>query len=378
MDQGQKNQQYGYGQYDNFGNQSASSAPSVPYKRSIIDKILGERMAAKMRSPVFATVMLLTGAAAFAAVIMMSYPGDGHKDGVPVISAQTQVFKEAPEDRGGMDVPHKESTIFAGMTGEDLKESAPVENLLVAEKPIDKLEVFAREVEEIMAQEEASRLAKIENLAEQSVKSKEILQKVEKISPADRMAQAQKSGKIKTLRKPDRIHAAGSSPETLAFVRSVLDQKDTKQLLAAAPAEDVPSSVSSRLASAIDPAEYSSRSSSAAVVGSAAQDVKALAVIEPAAGMASVAGKAFALGNFFVQLGSVRSEAGAAGEWGKLQKAFASELQNASYRVQRADLGERGIYYRIQAGPMSRASADEVCGSIKAQKPGGCLVVKGQ
>ncbi|MCB1721141.1 MAG: SPOR domain-containing protein [Alphaproteobacteria bacterium] len=39
-------------------------------------------------------------------------------------------------------------------------------------------------------------------------------------------------------------------------------------------------------------------------------------------------------------------------------------------------MGERGTYYRIQAGPMSRASASDICDSIKAQKPGGCLVTQ--
>lgn len=99
---------------------------------------------------------------------------------------------------------------------------------------------------------------------------------------------------------------------------------------------------------------------------------------EPAAGVqiieeTSPATKSAA--GFYVQLGSVRSREGAQGEWKKLQKSFSS-LDGIDLRVQEADLGAKGMFYRIQGGPVTEAQAQSICQSVSAQKPGGCLVVR--
>lgn len=79
---------------------------------------------------------------------------------------------------------------------------------------------------------------------------------------------------------------------------------------------------------------------------------------------------------YFVQLGSVTSQDKARAEWQRLQSRYASQLAEQDYRVQEADLGERGVFYRIQAGPFSQNRARAVCKDLKeAGKTGGCLVV---
>jgi hypothetical protein len=77
-----------------------------------------------------------------------------------------------------------------------------------------------------------------------------------------------------------------------------------------------------------------------------------------------------------VQLASITSRSAADAEWKKLQSAFSAQLSASSFRVQEANLGEKGTYFRIQAGPYTEAQAKSVCESIKAQKPGGCLIVR--
>ncbi len=80
-------------------------------------------------------------------------------------------------------------------------------------------------------------------------------------------------------------------------------------------------------------------------------------------------------GLFFVQLASITDPARAGSEWVKMQKKY-GVLSTSKFRVQEASLPS-GTFYRIQAGPMSKSSADEICASLKAsKKPGGCLVVK--
>ncbi|MCD8526267.1 MAG: SPOR domain-containing protein [Alphaproteobacteria bacterium] len=69
------------------------------------------------------------------------------------------------------------------------------------------------------------------------------------------------------------------------------------------------------------------------------------------------------------------SRSAAESEWQKIQKAI-SPLAGAPYRIEEANLGEKGMYYRVQVGPYAESAARSLCDQVKAQKPGGCLVVR--
>jgi hypothetical protein len=59
-----------------------------------------------------------------------------------------------------------------------------------------------------------------------------------------------------------------------------------------------------------------------------------------------------------------------------MQKAHPDLLDDMRLTVQRADLGDKGVYFRIQAGPLpDRTTAEDVCAELKAAKQP-CLVVK--
>lgn len=79
-------------------------------------------------------------------------------------------------------------------------------------------------------------------------------------------------------------------------------------------------------------------------------------------------------GSTYIQLAAVRSEADARAKWSKLQGSY-SVLKSFSLRVKRVDLGAKGIFFRVQAGPMSASSAASTCAKVKAAG-GDCLVVK--
>jgi cell division septation protein DedD len=82
-----------------------------------------------------------------------------------------------------------------------------------------------------------------------------------------------------------------------------------------------------------------------------------------------------ASGDYYIQVGSVRSAEGAEGEWKKIQAKY-PVLSGYSHRVESADLGDKGMFYRIQAGPVSQEAAASTCNSIKKIDPNGCLVKK--
>ena len=79
---------------------------------------------------------------------------------------------------------------------------------------------------------------------------------------------------------------------------------------------------------------------------------------------------------FVLQLASLKAKERAPLEWTRLQKSFPKLLGNRQLVVLPADLGDRGTFYRVQAGFFpSRASAEAVCKQLKA-KSQDCLVTK--
>jgi hypothetical protein len=75
-----------------------------------------------------------------------------------------------------------------------------------------------------------------------------------------------------------------------------------------------------------------------------------------------------------VQLSSQRSESDAQASFKALQGKFPTQLGSREAVIKRAELGEKGVYYRALVGPF--ASSDEAtqfCGNLKTAG-GQCLV----
>jgi hypothetical protein len=83
-----------------------------------------------------------------------------------------------------------------------------------------------------------------------------------------------------------------------------------------------------------------------------------------------------ATGSYRLQLGALKTEEAAKTEWLKLQRQNSDVLGKLSLSVSRVDLGAKGTYYRIQAGPVAdegRAAQD--CAALKSRNVG-CILVK--
>jgi len=77
-----------------------------------------------------------------------------------------------------------------------------------------------------------------------------------------------------------------------------------------------------------------------------------------------------------LQLGSLRSEDAARQEWERIRRKNADLLGNISATPMRADLGDRGVYYRIQTGPFADlAAAERICNELK-QRSIGCIIAR--
>ena len=76
-----------------------------------------------------------------------------------------------------------------------------------------------------------------------------------------------------------------------------------------------------------------------------------------------------------VQLASSPDQAKAQAMRDELQRKFAADLGGATLRLEKADLGSRGVFYRIQSQPLSEAEANRICSGLK-QKKAGCILVR--
>jgi hypothetical protein len=79
-------------------------------------------------------------------------------------------------------------------------------------------------------------------------------------------------------------------------------------------------------------------------------------------------------GGYLVQVSSQRNEADAQASYRALQSKFPAVLGSRSPVIKRADLGDKGVYYRAMVGPFSSSDeASQFCGSLKTAG-GQCVV----
>lgn len=79
---------------------------------------------------------------------------------------------------------------------------------------------------------------------------------------------------------------------------------------------------------------------------------------------------------FFVQLASLRTEQRAHEELAQLRSDYQRDLKDYDFTVQRADLGAKGVFYRVLVGPyLSRFVASGYCSEIRSVG-GDCMVLR--
>jgi cell division protein FtsN len=91
---------------------------------------------------------------------------------------------------------------------------------------------------------------------------------------------------------------------------------------------------------------------------------------------AKVAAVAPASGGYRVQIASLRTPEDAETTIARMKKANGDLFAGLSFDVKRADLPEKGVYYRVQVGPLADASAATgLCDRLKDRKVG-CVIVR--
>jgi cell division septation protein DedD len=251
-------------------------------------------------------------------VVWKLYSGANNADGqnVPIVRADSDPFKVVPDDPGGMEIRHKDSTLFSAIKKERDEEEGEVriENLLADdenEEPMPRSQLFA---------------------GLNTEPNPDLERDEEESTPLDQPVNDNIVKTIEEAEVPEEVKPE-PEPEPAAMVQPAPKPK---------PAiKEEPT-----------PAPVEIRTPSMPVVSQQAST-----------------------GEYYIQLASTKDKSSVDSEWKKLSKKY-SVISDLPYRVETADLGERGLFYRIQAGPISREEAQSKCAAIKKINPNGCLVKK--
>lgn len=257
----------------------------------------------------------------------------GEEGVAPLIAADQGPTRVKPEEPGGMDVPHQDKSVYDRMGNEE-QASTKVESLLPGpEAPMPHPAATAS------------------------------------TTPSVSSTVASTTTDTNT---PSGAPPAAASTQTAAVPPPPPppSMAETKAAAGVSPAAGTPAHAETSIK---PPAPAAS-----AETKTAPAEAKTAAVEPPppsAAASASSTSSAAATGNYRIQLGSLRSEEAADGQWKKLQKSFPDLLSSLSPKIEKVDLAGKGTFYRLQAGAMSESAAKELCEKLKQHKAE-CIVVK--
>lgn len=295
---------------------------TAEYYRSHLDAIRQSRW--------FPLASVCAAVLIFSGIVSYAYK-QGAQTGVnattPVVEATDTAFKEKPANPGGMDVPFQDAIVFDQLQAQDSANAGEtIESLLPPpEQP----------VETELAQKNQPAATNAETASQNAVEAI--------------ISEPQASQAVLKQEAPATESKTVSDIPTVTAEKAEQAKKAAEQQMAQKKAQQAEQHVAQQVAKKMDQ-------------------------VAPAA--PSPAATAISSGSYRVQLGAFRDEASARAAWNTFQKQYAPQLNNVTPDFPRADLGAKGIFYRVHGRNLSKASADSICKAINAQRSGSCMVTQ--
>ncbi|MSP42704.1 MAG: SPOR domain-containing protein [Alphaproteobacteria bacterium] len=249
------------------------------------------------------------------------------QDALPVVHAEQGAVKVKPDDPGGASFAHQDKTVYDKIDGNE----AGLEQLLPgAEEPKEKPRIISPYDNEMP---EAGQ------------------PKVVRVAPP-----AADSGPAAPV-KAEEVTAPEIPDPTGRAKKAITEGEE----VAAAPPAEVNSAT---------PEDADRVAAETHENNSAQEDTAPVKQAEPAAEMTAektaMATPASTTKGFVLQLGAFRSQEAADAGWKLLALRHAGVLGKLEHYVTPADLGEKGRFFRLQAGPFpERLTANEQCAALK-------------
>ena len=300
-------------------------------------------------------VLTILALAALGGIIWYAYPRGTERYtnlDVPVVKADTAPIKEKPENPGGMEVSHQDSTVFDPLQkngGTEVEKIMPT-----PEQPMDK--------EQALKSEEIKPVAPSPNVPPRlDMQVKQTAGGAEEIIPAAPEAKPAVT-QPPAAQPPVAVPAPAPKPEP-EKVAAVEPQPR--------PAEIKPKEEVAKPAAETKPKEYVKPK-----VAAKKEPVKKEAAKKEPVKTMPKNDKVVSGADYEVQLGSYREQADAGKDWPRLQKKYATQLAGLKMRLVKADIPGKGIYYRMRAGVISKDKAHAICDALKTTHGVGCILAK--
>ena len=298
----------------------------------------------------------LLGAIALGGALAFAYKQSGGAMGggqPPVVQADSRPVKEAPQQAGGKEFPHKNKLIYERLQNGDQPE---------AERIVPRQEELAMPAMPGAAPMPPS-VATVDDPDGGPRRVKTMV-----VRPDGTMAEAAAPAPA-----PQQVAAAAApqpaAPQQVAFAAPPMPAPPMPQ---AAP---MPAPAAAPVAA---PVAQAAPPPAPAPVAADPQPVAAIPP-QPQVAAAEAAPAPAKPTKFVVQVGSKQNQTEALATFADMQQKYPSLL--ASYRpmVQKADLGTKGVWYRLRIGPIvDKTAATKLCGQLKSQGHPDCLVMAAQ
>lgn len=338
-------------------------------------------------------------------------------DSVPVIVADRDPAKVAPKDPGGMNIPHQDSLLFDQINGNSVDENTNIQSSQTpgndAGNPPLTIGDLASQVTDTGASNQPITMgtaptAQSETLLSPAGQQTAALPKpllppgVEAPAASATAPQANTpavlsprkvetftitpDGRIvsQTVEVPQQ-QPVGANPGRLAVpsLPSVLESVDANNNVAQPQAltptgtaqAETPSLPGGGVASLAPSPQPKPRPTTRDLA--AVQQNQQLQQQQRAARPAATtsANEAAIAGKFAVQVASNQRQADSLAIFADLQRRYPNLVSGYRPLIQRADLGARGIFYRLRIGPLdSKSDATRLCGSLRNAGLPGCIV----
>jgi len=248
--------------------------------------------------------------------------------GAPVVHADDRPVKTRPQDRGGMDVPNQDKLVYERMSGNAEGEPQAERLLPPPEQP-------------------------------------QAPQRKPAIKPAFSAPNAPATGELPPAAAP-----APAAPNATTAPNTPAVPAMTAPAMPAVPAAPPAAPAKTAAAPPAAPAKAVA-APPAPLPQSSAPAAKPAAVKPPVAGAATTS----SAGGWLVQLAALTSEGDARNEWSRVRGANKDLLGELSSDIVRVDLGAKGIFWRLRAGPLAEAEARTLCAAL-TKRSQGCIVAR--
>ncbi|HEV3242755.1 MAG TPA: SPOR domain-containing protein [Methyloceanibacter sp.] len=315
---------------------------------------------------IFMVGSALLGAVALGGALAFAYKqsGGAMSGGAqpPIVQADNRPVKEAPQQAGGKDFPHKNKLIYERLQNGDQPEA---EHIVPRQEDVA---MPAMPGPAPMAAPQAApgappQVATIDDPSEADGGPRRVKTLV--VRP---------DGSV----MPPPAAPAQPAPQQAAPADAAPAPAPQQQVAAAEPA--MPAMPMPQAAPAPAPvAEAAAAPAAPAPVAADPQPVAAIPPAKPKVAAAEAAPAPAKPSQYVVQVGSKQNQTEALATFADMQQKYPTLLANYRPMVQKADLGAKGVWYRLRIGPIvDKTTATKLCTQLKSQGHPDCLVTAAQ